>query len=85
MSTLTARDGRAECISVAQLMFLERSRAFYCERCSRVASSNTRITKHLNNLNSCRSADCFEIGNLSTHVLVVVDDDSSRSSRSEKS
>ena len=46
MSTLTARDGRAECISVAQLMFLERSRAFYFERCSRVASSNTRITKH---------------------------------------
>ena len=45
MSTLTARDGRAECISVAQLMFLERSRAFYFERCSRVASSNTRITK----------------------------------------
>ena len=27
-------------------MFLERSRAFYFERCSRVASSNTRITKH---------------------------------------
>lgn len=46
MSTLTARDGRAECISVAQLMFFERSRAFYFERCSRVASSNTRITKH---------------------------------------
>ena len=46
MSTLTARDGRAECISVAQLMFIERSRAFYFERCSRVASSNTRITKH---------------------------------------
>jgi hypothetical protein len=46
MSTLTARDGRAECISVAQLMFLERSRAFYFKRCSRVASSNTRITKH---------------------------------------
>jgi len=43
MSTLTARDGRAECISVAQLMFLERSRAFYFERCSRVASSNTRF------------------------------------------
>ena len=38
----------------------------------------------LNNLNSCRSAYCFEIGNLSTHVLVVVDD-SSRSSRSDKS
>ena len=46
MSTLTARDVRTECISVAQLMFLERSRAFYFERCSRVASSNTRITKH---------------------------------------
>jgi len=46
MGTLTARDGRAECISVAQLMFLERSRAFYFERCSRVASSNMRITKH---------------------------------------
>jgi hypothetical protein len=46
MSTLTARDGRADCISVAQLMFLERSRAFYFKRCSRVASSNTRITKH---------------------------------------
>tara|TARA_B100001142_G_scaffold236948_1_gene235421 strand:- start:28 stop:285 length:258 start_codon:yes stop_codon:yes gene_type:complete len=43
MSTLTARDVRAECISVAQLMFLERSRAFYFERCSRVASSNTRF------------------------------------------
>ena len=46
MGTLTARDGRAECISVAQLMFLERSRAFYFERCFRVASSNMRITKH---------------------------------------
>jgi len=37
----------------------------------------------LNNLNSCRSSDCFEIGNLSTHGVVVDDDDSSRSSRSD--
>ena len=39
----------------------------------------------LNNLNSYRSAYCFEIGNLSTHGVVVDDDDSSRNRSSDKS